>query len=357
MSPFRFLICFCVYGNLAFGEVSPLESRLPRTNLLVYHAASGQVATVKTKSDWQKRRLEILEGMQQIMGPLPGKEKRSVLDVNVSASTDCGSYVRQFLTYASEPGSRTPAYLLIPKVALDSRRKLAAILAFHPTDMKFGHRVVVEQLRDNYRAYGRDLAERGYIVLAPAYPLMADYQPDLKSLGYSSGTMKAIWDNIRGLDLLESLPYVKRGKIGAIGHSLGGHNAIYTAVFDSRIKVIVTSCGFDSFVDYYDGNITGWTNERYMPQLLNYAKRLEDVPFDFHELLGALAPRPIFISAPLHDTNFKWRSVDKTVEAAEPVYRLYNAGKRVHVEHPDGGHDFPAKIRTAAYEFLDKALK
>jgi hypothetical protein len=94
-----------------------------------------------------------------------------------------------------------------------------------------------------------------------------------------------------------------------------------------------------------------------MPRLLDYTKRLEDVPFDFHELLGALAPRPIFISAPLHDANFKWRSVDTTVEAAEPVYHLYHAGNRIHVEHPDCGHDFPGDVRTEAYEFLDKALK
>src|SRR5205807_193368 len=107
-------------------------------------------------------------------------------------------------------------------------------------------------------------------VLAPAYPLMANYQPDLKALGYQSGTMKAIWDNIRGLDLLESLPFVNKRKLGAIGHSLGGHNAIYTAVFDQRIRVIVSSCGFDSFLDYKGGDIRGWTSERYMPRLLAY---------------------------------------------------------------------------------------
>src|SRR5262245_33535648 len=105
MIPVRFIIWFCVLGNIAFGEVSPFEPRLPRTNLLVYRGANGQVATVKTASEWQKRRLEILEGMQQIMGPLPGKEKRSALDVEVSEKVDCGSYVRQLLMYVSEPGS------------------------------------------------------------------------------------------------------------------------------------------------------------------------------------------------------------------------------------------------------------
>ncbi len=32
-----------------------------------------------------------------------------------------------------------------------------------------------------------DLAKRGYVVLAPAYPLMSDYQPDLKGLRYQKG--------------------------------------------------------------------------------------------------------------------------------------------------------------------------
>ena len=110
------------------------------------------------------------------------------------------------------------------------------MLALHPTDMQYGHRVVVESLRDNYPAYAHELAGRGFVVLAPAYPLMANYQPDLKALGYQSGTMKAIWDNIRGLDLLQSLPFVKKDRFGAIGHSLGGHNAVFTAVFELTVK-------------------------------------------------------------------------------------------------------------------------
>jgi hypothetical protein len=169
--------------------------------------------------------------------------------------------------------------------------------------------------------------------------------------------MKAIWDNIRGLDLLESLPFVTKTKIGAVGHSLGGHNAIYTAVFDERIKVVVTSCGFDSYVDYMDGKIKGWTSEHYMPKLLFYQDRLTEIPFDFQELIGALAPRPIFINAPLGDENFKWRSVDEVVKAATPVYRLYGAEQSLQVHHPDCGHDFPLEVRNQAYELLDQRLK
>lgn len=332
------------------------SSRLPQTNLLVYHNPDGKVLPVKSKTDWRKRREEILRGMQSVMGDLPDKEKRCPLDLKIESETDCGSYVRRFVTYASEPGSRAPAYLLIPKMALTSKKKFSAVLALHPTDMEFGHRVLVEQLRPSYRAYANDLAERGFVVLAPAYPLMANYQPDLNALGYRSGTMKAIWDNMRGLDLLESLPFVRRGKFGALGHSLGGHNAIYTAVFDERIKVVVSSCGFDSFVDYKDGNITGWTSERYMPRLADYKNRLVEIPFDFHEMIAALAPRTCFINAPTGDTNFKWGSVDEIVGAASQIYRLYGAENNLRVKHPDCGHDFPEQEREMALKLLQKVL-
>ncbi len=343
---------------VAAGSERPLApERLPATNLMVYRTKDERLGTVKTSSQWLQRRRELLQGMEAIMGPLPGPERRCPLDVQVSAETDAGSYVVRALTYASEPGSRVPADLLIPKTVFGSRRSFPAVLALHPTDMQFGRRVLLEQLRENYRAYGRDLAERGFVVLAPAYPLMADYQPDLKSLGYQSGTMKAVWDNQRAIDLLETLPFVDKKRIGAIGHSLGGHNAIFTAVFDSRIKAVVSSCGFDSFVDYMDGRITGWTSERYMPRLATYAARLDQIPFDFPELLGALAPRHVFVSAPLGDTNFRWRSVDRIAAAAMPVFRLYRVPQNLVIQHPDCGHDLPPEIREQAYQFLRDTLR
>lgn len=327
--------------------------RSERTNLLVYLDSHGRIEPVNSKAGWLKRRAAILEAMQQVMGPLPAKSKRCPLDVQVLEDVDCGNYMRRKLTYASGPGSRVPAYLLVPKSASKSN-KLPAILCLHPTHMTFGNQTVVGLGTTNL-PYGVELAERGYVVLAPAYPLMADYQPDLKALGYQSGTMKAIWDNMRGLDLLESLPYVKRGGFGVIGHSLGGHNSIYTAVFDPRIKVIVSSCGFDSFRDYQHGNLQGWCSDRYMPKLKNY--RPDEVPFDFHELIGALAPRICFINAPLHDSNFQYWSVDEVVRAAAAVYRLYGVPDHLLVEHPDCEHAFPKEMREKAYRLFDENLR
>src|SRR5262249_3974487 len=160
----------------------------------------------------------------------------------VEEEVDCGDYIRRLVTYAAEPGSRVPAYLLIPKSVLEGKHKAIAILCLHQTHL-LGQKVVVGLGNSPNDEYGVELARRGYDFRAPPYPLLANYNPELKVLGYQSGTMKATWNNIRGLDLLESLPFVKHGKFGAIGHSLGGHNSIFTAVFDERIQVVVSSCG------------------------------------------------------------------------------------------------------------------
>jgi dipeptidyl aminopeptidase/acylaminoacyl peptidase len=257
-----------------------------------------------------------------------------------------------------------PAYLLIPKAALaDGAKPVPAVLCLHGTDNVVGHGTVVGLGSRPNRQYASELAERGYVTLAPNYPLLAKYQPDIKALGWESGTLKAVWDNIRGLDLLESLPFVKKGQFGAIGHSLGGHNSVYTSVFDERIQAVVSSCGLDSYLDYYNGDEKvwmpekGWTQTRYIPKLREYRNRLEEIPFDFYEMAAALAPRHLLIIAPLQDHNFQAASVDRIAAAAGQVYKLYGHPERLRVEHPDCQHDFPPEMRETAYKLFDAVLR
>lgn len=310
------------------------------------------------------RRAEILEAMQSVMGPFPGDARRVELDVRVDEEVDAGIYVRRLITFQSEPECRTPAYLCIPKRALRGQEKLPAVLCLHPTDNQVGHQVVVGLGGRKGRQYAAELAERGYVTLSPAYPHLANYWPNFSKLGYVSGSMKAIWDNTRAMDLLSSMPEVRAARgFGVIGHSLGGHNAIFTAAFDERISVLATSCGFDSFEDYYDGAERnwyfgkGWCQLRYMPRLSNYRGALEGIPFDFPDLLATLAPRAVFVSAPLHDSNFGWRSVDQCAKYARPYYEREDAAKNFVIRHPDCGHDFPQPVRRQAYAMLDSVLR
>lgn len=207
--------------------------------------------------------------------------------------------------------------------------------------------------------YAHELAERGYVCLVPDYPSFGEYDFNFTAPGrLPSGSMKAIWNNIRAVDLLESLPEVDGERIGCIGHSLGGHNTIFTAAFDQRIKAMVSSCGFTAFHHYYKGNLAGWTSDRYMPRIRTaYGNDPGKVPFDFYELVAALAPRPFFINAPLGDGNFDVAGVKKVVAAAQEVYALRGEKENLKAVYPEVGHDFPEDVRREAYAFLDKALK
>jgi dienelactone hydrolase len=356
------LVLYLTWPLFVSAAEDPTFARLSRTNLLLYREANGSVLPVRNPVDWQKRRATIIGSMQDVMGRLPDQRKRCPLEPQVTEEVDCGDYVRRTVAYASEPGGRVPAYLLVPKRALANQLKSPAVLALHQTHSA-GQKVVVGLGNSTNDEYGVELVKRGFVVLAPPYTMLANYWPDLKALGYRSGTMKSIWDNMRGLDYLSTLPYVKTNAFGAIGHSLGGHNSVFTAVFDERLKVVVSSCGLDAFADYYGGDPQvwkpecGWCQVRYMPALTNYAGHLADIPFDFPELIGALAPRICFISAPLGDTNFKWRSVDDVANAASQVYHLYGVPENLQVAHPDCAHMFPLEMRERAYRLLEENLR
>jgi pimeloyl-ACP methyl ester carboxylesterase len=263
-------------------------------------------------------------------------------------------FVRKKITFASEKDDRVPAYLFIPN---DLKGKAPAMLCLHQTT-SIGKAEPAGMGPKINLHYAKELAERGYVTLAPDYPGYGDYKIDVYGRGYVSATMKGLWNHMRAIDLLQSLPEVDKERIGCIGHSLGGHNSLFVAVFDERIKVVVTSCGFNSFFKYQKGNLAGWSHAGYMPRIAAvYGKDPAKMPFDFTEVIGAIAPRRLFINAPLRDSCFEVSGVRDCVEAAKPVYALFGASRNMAVLYPDSEHDFPPEVREAAYAFLDATLK
>jgi dienelactone hydrolase len=343
---------------------SPRPTEKPPTypdhaRLLVVRDFSGAERPVENVADWEVRRGHIMAHLQEVMGPLPGPERRAQLDWKIRSTHHEKGYTRHKIDFQSEPGDRVPAWLLIPDApgGTAAEVKRPAMLCLHQT-VAIGKDEPAGLGKNHDLEYARELTERGYVTLTPDYPNFGEYHLDVYAMGYASASMKAIWNNMRAVDLLVSLPEVDPARIGVIGHSLGGHNAIFTSLFDPRIKAVVSSCGFNAFPYYYKGDIAGWSHKGYMPRLRDrYNLDLKRVPFDFPELIAALAPRPFFANAPLHDANFEVEGVRVCLDAARPVYRLYDAEDALQAVHPDAEHSFPTDAREAAYEFLDRRLK
>ena len=348
---------------------SDQDASVSHSDLSQYVAADGQVRRIQTASDWAIRRQQILDGMQQVMGRLPPKNDLPPLDVNIIEDKRIGDVRRLSLTIQVEQGDRLPLDLWLPAVVADradpsnrlqvtSTQKLPAMLALHPTGT-LGKRIVAGDGPRGNRQYGFELAKRGYVTLCPDYPSFGDYTDyDFSTDRYVSGSMKGIFNHIRCVDLLSQMNCVDANRIGVIGHSLGGHNAMFAAVFDARLKVVVSSCGWTPFHDYYGGNIAGWTSDRYMPLLkTKYQLDPDRVPFDFYEVVAALAPRTFVSISPLHDSNFDVHGVRKAITEARKIYALLDVNDQLILETPDCEHDFPAEMRETAYREIDRVLQ
>ncbi|MFO0866362.1 MAG: prolyl oligopeptidase family serine peptidase [Gemmataceae bacterium] len=344
-------LLLCVFPSLARAEDPPFY---PDKFDLLLIKDGGKDLPVRTAEEWKKRRAHILANMEKVMGPMPTGPKVP-LDVIVTEVVKEKSYTRKTLTYAAGKNNRVSAYLFVP-TKIDG--KVPGILCLHPTSPALGKGIPAGLGDKKDRHYALHLVDRGYITLCPDYVKSGGYKFDPYENGFASATMLGIWNHRVALDLLQSLPEVDGDKLGVIGHSLGGHNSLFLAAFDERVKATVSNCGFCSFRTYMKGNLAGWSHAGYMPRIKSiYETKPEKMPFDFTEVLAAIAPRAVLASAPLHDSNFDPEGVKECVKAAQPVFRLLGAEEKLSAVYPNAGHDFPDDARAAAYQFFDRWLK
>lgn len=348
--------------------VIPIRSQdlTKENNLFIYKNKDGKIIQVKTRADWKQKRSQILKGMEMAMGKLPDMSALPDFDLQIIETLNTETYSRLTISFKAAENERVPAYLYLP-VKEKTLKKLPAMLVLHGTGAR-GKQLVDGNNDLPNRALAKELAERGYVVIAPDYPSMGDLLDyDFNNDRYESGTMKGIFNHMRCVDLLQSMKEVDKKRIGVIGHSLGGHNAMFVGAFDKRLKVIVASCGW-TLMDYYDigkvaiekygGRLGPWAQDRYMPLLrTRYNLDPEKIPFDFDEIIAALAPRAFFSNSPLNDSNFSVTGVKKGVASALEVYDFLKATENFQVHYPDAGHDFPPEVRMEAYRFIDEILK
>jgi len=338
-----------------FEPAAPPPAYTNHFALLQVAGTDGGMFTAKSAGDWEARRRHTLAHMERVMGSLPNPATRVPLDVKVYEEVTLeGGLVRRKLSFQSDVSDRVAAYLFLPGTDVGAR--MPAVLCLQQTTQA-GKAEPAGLAGDPTLHYALHLARRGFVTLAPDYPGFGDSKFDFASGSgrhYASGSIKAVWDNVRAVDLLESLPGVDAERIGVIGHSLGGHNAIFTAAFEPRLRVVVSSCGFTTFTK---DDMPSWSGPRYMPRIGTlFGNDPAKVPFDFPEVVAALAPRPFLACAAEFDNDFDAGGVREVMAAARAIYALHRADGNIDARYPRTPHSFPEEARQAAYEFLDRHL-
>ena len=168
---------------------------------------------------------------------------------------------------------------------------------------------------------------------------------------------KMLWDHRRAIDYLLTLDSVDKNKIGAIGHSLGGYNALFLAAFDKRVKVTIASCPYTRIET--DPGKERWSRAGgfvHFPRLRPYVVKgsTQKLPWDFQQVLALIAPRPLFQSFGLKDEIFpNTISAAQIHQAIAPLYQGHHFETLLQTVFVDGGHRFPPDVRQSAYGVMD----
>lgn len=313
-------------------------------------------------SQWQKKREDITKRLYQTIGIPP--VERNTRDIKIVDEEKLKAYTRRKICYTVGDDDCITAYVLIPH-----RTSFApAVVAMHQTvDSGKDEVVGLSGCRDF--AYGDELAKRGYIVIAPDYATAGERiytgEPSFESRlfyeKYPNWSMagKNMEDSIAAVDVLYTLDCVDKDKIGAIGHSLGGHNSMFATAVDNRITVGVSNCGMSVFSE--EELRLEWSLEEgyvYIPNLRHYFVNNEEPPFDIHEVAALIAPRPFLNISSYYDKAYG--NQEFLAEVGVKLYQIYMLyGMQPHFSYFMHGndHSFPYYARSLAYAWLDKFLK
>jgi len=312
------------------APVIPVVENLGKVETLLQDSDGKPVTTIQ---EWEKQRKTIHDRWIKFLGPMP--EPRPAVALEILKTELLPTITRQLVRYEGEPGIFVEGYLLVPKAAVDSKAKYPAVLAMHPTTNATIDDIAGISGQDT-KQFGLALAQQGFIVFCPRCFLWQDVSSLNEAVAKhrerhpkTTGMAKMLYDAMRGIDVLESLPQVDPARIGAIGHSLGAKEALYLAAFDERIKAAAASEGGIGF------RSTNWDASWYLGEAI----RDPEFPLNHHQLLGLIAPRPFLIlggeTGPgAADGDRSW----PLINAALPVWKLYGEPTRLGLLNHHEGH-------------------
>lgn len=336
------------------------------------------VEKITTAQAWQTRRAEIKNRLRVVLGDLP--RTKPPLAAKITEETSHEGYVLRKLVFQVEPNEFVSSYLLVPK---NLRGKTPAIICPHQTTQA-GKKEPAGLAGNPQLQTALHLVNRGFVTVTydaicfgerhdaasghygDAIPFYRRY-PQWSLLG------KMIWDMSWVVDYLQTLDFVDASRIGSVGHSHGGITTLFAMAFDERIRAGASNCGFDTF--RIDGNTWRWSHATaLMPRLgfyvkspyinMDFYRAVPDseviyTPFEMHEMLSLIAPRPLFLSTSDEDFVFPnggW-SARQALARIEPVYELLGAREHLSSYFFNGGHSFPSDASNNAYASLERWLK
>jgi hypothetical protein len=291
-------------------------------------------------ADWNRRAGHLRELILASAGLLPMPE-RTPLRSNVFGEITHPDYIISKVYFESLPGFFVTGNLYRPT----GEGPFPAILSPH------GH-WAYGRLENSMTASvpGRaiNLARQGFVVFT--YDMIGyndSRQLEHREFGGTRETLWGLsiaglqlWNGIRSLDFLESLPYVRRGAIGATGASGGGTQVFLLAAVDERVAVAAP-------VNMISLHMQGGCLCENQPGL-----RLDT---NNVEIAATIAPRPLLMVSASGD--WTTNTMEREYPAVRALYSLSGAADRVHAVRFDAPHNYNRESREAVYAWMARWLQ
>ena len=322
-------------GTLAESELKNAAYRLQRLRQVPF-----------TLDEWNPAELR-----QKIMDAMGAKVNHSVpLDVEYTRTIDMGDYTIRCLSYQSTPGVRVTGNLYIPK----GEGPFPAVINMH------GH-WAEGRLAARVQQRGHLLARCGYVVLAvdafgtgercPEHGVFTSHGGLLGGAAFQLGESLMglqVVDNMRGVDLLESLPFVQKENIGACGASGGGNQTMWLAAMDERIKAAVPVVSVGTFHSYI---ICPNCMCEVLPDGMTITEEAG--------VIALAAPRAIMPVNGVYDVNpaFNPAETRRTVDEAKRIFRAYGVPENLRLHVMEEPHAFSPNAQRAMLGWFELHLK
>jgi hypothetical protein len=255
------------------------------------------LARLSNPREIEQRQQWVRETLWASIGGMP---ERTPLNARQTGTLDRGAYEVRNYIYESQPNLFVPANVYVPK---QGQERYPAVL------FQSGH-YWEGKAYPSYQRLCQGLAQQGFVVLAfepmgqgeRIYYRNAEGGSRLPScdaehtvpgkqflLFGDTSTRFQLWDAIRSMDFLASLPMVDIKRIGVTGHSGGGTLTMLLVAADSRPACAAVCMGnLENFIGRKF--VSPGTVDDAEQDLLN-----ADLGFDRWDLLYPFAPKPLLL--------------------------------------------------------------
>jgi dienelactone hydrolase len=335
-------------------QLLDLAAECERRRKARFAAVSTPAELETLQKDLRRTFLELIDGLPQASGPPP---------VRLTGRTEADGYTIDKLAYESFPGYFVSALLYRPTNASGPRPGVLSPCGHSATGKAAGP----------YQTLHVNLAKRGFVVLTydpvgqgersqfwdearqrSRFNLACGEHAVLGNPLYLLGTSLAryrIWDGMRGLDYLASVPGVDADRLGCVGNSGGGTLTAYIAALDPRVKAAAICCYITTLPRRMGNRIE--TDPDADPEQDVFGFVSEGI--DHAGLLALRAPRPTLLGTARYDF-FPIEGARESFAEAKRLFEVVGAGDRIARVEAEEKHGLSHPLRQAVYAFFDHWL-